>query len=74
MTAQIEQHPRSGVELSTTLPRSPLEVLAFVLCGAAMAAVLGAVVLHLPGVAAAACLLMLASFVVGFVLGACRYG
>lgn len=67
MTAQIEQTPRAGVELTTTLPSTWRDVAAFFLCALAMVAV-GAALLKLPGSAAVAVFLGLMCYLAGHVL------
>lgn len=83
MTAQIEQHPRAGVELvlparpltpTTTLPRTWLEVLAFLLCGAVMALMLVALVWRMPGAAALLLIVGLLCLLVGATMEGSRHG
>lgn len=68
MTAQIEQSPRAGRELSV-MPMTAVEVCMFLLAGAAMAAVGAAILLGLPAAGAVAAFLGLLCYLVGHAVG-----
>lgn len=83
MTAQIEQHPRSGVELSTphraalvrllAMPRWP-HVLAFLLVVASLLAMGWALLARNPALGASLCLLGSVCYLVGHITERCRHG
>lgn len=72
MTTQLERNPRDGRELTTTLPRSWIEVLAFSLCVVSVGAGVYGVVHELNEWGAVVVLLGLTCFIVGCALSACR--